>query len=103
MDLWVVNDTIRRSDDRGFFGRFVGPMRPDLGRFGFSRECRPKGLSARGDEPEGGGYRIRVRLFWRRSNDRAVDRGDARAGKRPMVILPGTVIPGRTRFPVALS
>ena len=41
--------------DRGFFGRFIGPRRPDPGRFGLSRECRPK--SAQGVEPDGRGSR----------------------------------------------
>ena len=42
MDLWVVKYAIRRSRNRGFFGRFIGPRRPDPGRFGLARECRPK-------------------------------------------------------------
>ena len=34
--------------DRGFFGRFIGPRRPDPGRFGLSRECRAKGAVGSG-------------------------------------------------------
>ena len=32
----------RSVQDRGFVWRFIGPRRPDPGRFGFSGECRPK-------------------------------------------------------------
>ena len=33
MDLWVVNDTIRRSRMAGCSGPFRGPRRPDPGAF----------------------------------------------------------------------
>ena len=33
---------------RGFFGRFIGPRRPDPRRFGLSGECRPKGAVGSG-------------------------------------------------------
>ena len=46
MDRWVVKGVSGRRErsvqDRGFVWRFIGPRRPDPGRFGFSGECRPK-------------------------------------------------------------
>jgi len=43
--------------DRGFFGRFIGPRRPDPGRFGLSANAGQRGLSAQGVEPDGRGSR----------------------------------------------
>ncbi|MGH8478748.1 MAG: BrnT family toxin [Gammaproteobacteria bacterium] len=43
MDLWDCQVREPSVQDRGFFGRFIGPRRPDPGRFGLSGECRPKG------------------------------------------------------------
>ena len=37
MDLWVVKYASRRSRIGDFFGRFIGPRRPDAGRFGLRR------------------------------------------------------------------
>jgi hypothetical protein len=67
--------------DRGFFGRFIGPRRPDPGRFGLSRECRPKGAVGSGSGTGWEGVHGRDQAIWSWSNDRAGARGGARADK----------------------
>ena len=43
MDLWVVKRE-PSVQDRGFFGRFIGPRRLDPWRFGLSREWDRRGV-----------------------------------------------------------
>jgi len=49
--------------DRGFLGRFIGPRRPDPGRFGLSRECRPKRAVGSGSRTGWEGAAAGIRPF----------------------------------------
>ena len=81
MDLWVVNDTIRRSKMRDVAGASVLRGARIRERFGPSGECRPReavrSWSGTGRE----GVAVWDQAIWTRSSDRADDRGGAPAGK----------------------
>ena len=81
MDLWLVNDTIRRSKMRDVPGASAVRGARIRERFDLSGECRPREAvrSGRGTGWEGG--RGLDQAIWNRSNDRAGDRGGARADK----------------------
>ncbi len=96
MDLRVVNDASRRSRMGDFSGRCIlgapGRNRPGAwlsstrgarirGRFGLSGECRPKEAVGSGSGTGWEGVAGWDQAIWNRSNDRAGDRGGARADK----------------------
>ena len=85
MDLWVVNDTIRRVQDAGCSGPFRGPRCPDPrgsgGVLASRASAGQRRLSARESDRVGGGRGLGSEAIWNRSNARAGDRGGARAGK----------------------
>jgi hypothetical protein len=62
-------------------GPFIGPRRPDPGRLGLSRECRPKKAVGSGSGTGWEGVAAWDQALWSRSNDRVGDRGGAQAGK----------------------
>ena len=80
MDLWVVNYDCTRAVGPGS-GICRAIHRSEAPGFGLSPECRAKGQSAQGVERDGRGVRGRDQAIWSRSNDRAGDRGGARADK----------------------
>jgi hypothetical protein len=117
MDLWVINDTIRRSRMRDVPGPSAVRGVRIRGRFGLSGECQPK--EAVGSGRGTGWERVAGwdQAIGNRSNERAGDRGGARAGKprwarifamtggglmAAMIVKGrrnGDSVPGRSRIP----
>jgi hypothetical protein len=81
MDLWVVNDTIRRSKMRDVPGASAVRGARIRERFGLSGECRPREAVRSGNRTGREGVAGWDQAIRNRSNDRAGDRGGARAGK----------------------